>query len=137
MPGGFTDTRGRQPRRVRGFSAKGMPARIGAAEVPFGGSCEGPKNAVALNISQEGLNANVAITNNSALPAECAYTGTKVSGLLGNNVSRNISVGPNSTGNITDLLGPPFGSTYRGTAKCTAQYDGKSVSIGEASQNVP
>ena len=76
---------------------------------------------MALNISQEGLNANVAITNNSALPAECAYTGTKVGGLLGDNVSRNISVRPNGTGNITDLLWPPSGSTYRGTAKCTAQ----------------
>jgi hypothetical protein len=116
---------------------KTCPPGSAATEVPFGGTCEGPKNAVALNISQEGLNANVAITNNSALPADCAYTGTKVSGLLGNNVSRNISVGPNSTGNITDLLWPPLGSTYRGTAKCTAQYDGKSVSIGEASQNVP
>lgn len=115
---------------------KTCPPGSATAEVPFGGTCEGPKNAVALSITREGLNANVAITNNSALPADCAYTGTKISGLLGNNVSRNISVGPNSTGNITDLLWPPLGSTYRGTVKCTAQYDGKSVSIGEDSQNV-
>ena len=62
---------------------KPCPPGSAATEVPFGGTCEGPENAVALNISQEGLNANVAITNNSALPAECAYTGTKIGGLLG------------------------------------------------------
>jgi hypothetical protein len=90
-----------------------------------------------MNITQEGLNANVAITNNSALPAECAYNATKTGGLLGPaSVSRNLSVPANATGNITDLLWPPLGTSYRATAKCTAQYDGKQVSIGEATQNV-
>ena len=113
------------------------PPGSAATEVPAGQQCEGPKNAVTMQVTQEGLNANVAITNNSALPADCAYTATKTGGLLGPaSVSRNVSVGPNSTGNITDLLWPPLGTSYRATAKCTAQYDGKSTSIGESTQNV-
>ena len=116
---------------------KACPPGSAAESVPFGQQCQGPTNAVVMNITQEGLNANVAITNNSALPAECAYTATKTGGLLGpGSVSRNISVGPNSTGNITDMLWPPLGTSYRATAKCTAQYDGKSTSIGESTQNV-
>ncbi len=116
---------------------KTCPPGSAAPEVPFGQQCEGPKNAVTMQVTQEGLNANVAITNNSALPADCAYTATKTGGLLGPaSVSRNVSVGPNSTGNITDMLWPPLGTTYRATAKCTAQYDGKSTSIGESTVNV-
>jgi hypothetical protein len=117
--------------------AKTCPPGSAATEVPFGGQCEGPKNAVVMQVTQEGLNANVAITNNSALPADCAYTATKTGGLLGPaSVTRNVNVGPNSTGNITDMLWPPIGTSYRATAKCTAQYDGKSTSIGESTVNV-
>ena len=118
-------------------AAKDCPPGSKAATATPPAVCEAPTNAVSMNITQEGLNANVAITNNSALPAECAYTATKTGGLLGPaSVSRNISVGPNSTGNITDMLWPPIGTSYRATAKCTAQYDGKSTSIGESTQNV-
>jgi hypothetical protein len=69
--------------------------------------CEGPTNAVTMNITKEGINANAAITNNSALPADCAYTATKTAGLIGpGSVNRSASVGPNSTESITDLLWP-------------------------------
>lgn len=116
---------------------KACPAGSAQAEVPFGQSCAPPANAVSMNITQEGLNANVAVTNNSALPAECAYTATKTSGLLGpGTVNRNVSVPPNGSANITDMLWPPPLVSYRATVKCTAQYDGKSVSIGESTQNV-
>lgn len=116
---------------------KKCPPGSAALEVPSGQECAAPTNAVSMNITQEGLNANVAITNKSALPAECAYTATKTSGLLGQaNVSRSVSVPANGTGNITDLLWPPLGSTYRATATCTATYDGKQVTIGESTQNV-
>ena len=79
----------------------------------------------------------MAITNNSALPAERAYTATKTSGLIGpGTVNRSVSVGPNSTGNITDLTWPPPLVSYRATVNCTATYDGKQVSIGESTANV-
>jgi hypothetical protein len=117
--------------------AKDCPPGSKAATATPPAVCEAPTNAVSMNITQEGLNANVAITNNSALPAECAYTATKTSGLLGpGTVNRNISVGPNATGNITDLLWPAPFVSYRATAKCTATYDGKQVTIGESTQNV-
>lgn len=113
------------------------PPGSAAAEVPAGQQCQGPTNAVSMNITQEGLNANVAVTNNSALPAECAYTATKTGGLVGpGTVTRNVSVPANGTGNITDMLWPPPLVSYRATVKCTATYDGKQVSIGESTQNV-
>jgi hypothetical protein len=116
---------------------KECPPGSAAPEVPFGQECAGPANAVSMNVTQEGLNANVAITNNSPLPAECTYTATKTGGLLGPaSVNRNVSVGPNSTGNITDMLWPPLGTSYRASTKCTANYDGKQVSIGESTQNI-
>ncbi len=116
---------------------KQCPPGSAATEVPAGQSCAAPTNAVSMNITREGLNANVAVTNNSALPAECAYTATKTRGLLGPaSVNRNLSVGANSTGNITDLTFPPPLVSYDATVKCTATYDGKQVSIGEASQTV-
>jgi hypothetical protein len=113
------------------------PAGSTTDTVPFGQQCQGPKNAVAMSITQEGLNANVAITNNSALPADCAYTAKRTSGLLGpQSVSRNLNVPANSTGNITDLLWPAPLVTYQANVKCTAQYDGKPLNIGEANQTV-
>jgi hypothetical protein len=116
---------------------KNCPPGSAANTVPAGQNCEGPKNAVSMTITQEGLNANVAVTNNSALPADCAYTATRTGGLLGPaSVSRNVSVGPNATGNITDLLWPPPLVSYRATVNCKATYDGKQVSIGESTQNV-
>ncbi len=113
------------------------PPGSAASEVPFGGECTGPTNAVVLSVTQQGLGANVTVTNNSALPANCAYTATKTGGLIGpGSVNRDVSVGPNSTGTIDGLLWPPIGSTYRATVNCTATYDGKQVSIGESTQNV-
>jgi hypothetical protein len=116
---------------------KSCPPGSAADTVPAGQQCQGPKNAVTLSVTQEGINANVAVTNNSALPAECAYTATRTGGILGPaSVNRNVSVGPNATGNITDLLWPPPLVSYRATVKCTATYDGKQVTIGESTQNV-
>jgi hypothetical protein len=116
---------------------KTCPPGSAQAEVPFGQECAGPTNAVSLNITQEGLNANAAVTNNSALPAECAYTATKTGGLIGPaNVNRSVSVPANGTANITDMLWPPPLVSYRATVKCTATYDGKQVTIGESTQNV-
>lgn len=106
--------------------------------VPADQQCQGPTNAVSMNITQEGSNANVAVTNNSALPAECAYTATKASAIMVGpaTVNRNVSVGPNSTGNITDMLWPLPLVSYNATVKCTATYDGKQVTIGEDSETV-
>jgi hypothetical protein len=116
---------------------KACPPGSAATEVPAGQQCQPPTNAVSMNISREGLNANVAVTNNSALPAECAYTATKTGGLVGpGTVNRNVSVGPNGTGNITDMLFPPPLVSYRATVKCTATWDGKQVTIGESTQNI-
>ena len=116
---------------------KVCPPGSATADVPAGQECKGPTNAVTLSVTREGLSANVAVTNNSALPAECAYTATRTGGILGPaSVNRNVSVGPNSTGNITDLLWPPPLVSYRATVKCTATYDGKQVTIGESTQNV-
>ena len=116
---------------------KSCPPGSAQTEVPFGQDCAGPTNAVSLNITQEGLNANAAVTNNSALPAECSYTATKTGGLIGPaNVNRSVSVPANGTGNITDMLWPPPLVSYRATVKCTATYDGKQVTIGESTQNV-
>jgi hypothetical protein len=118
-------------------AAKDCPPGSKAATATPPAQCEAPTNAVVLEVSREGLNANVAITNNSALPAECAYHATRTSGLLGPaNVDRNVSVGPNATGNITDLLFPPPLVSYKATATCTATYDGKQVTIGESTKNV-
>jgi hypothetical protein len=116
---------------------KQCPPGSATATVSPGQQCTGPTNAVSMNITQEGLNANVAVTNNSPLPAECAYTATKTSGLLGpGTVNRNVSVPANGTANITDMLWPAPLVSYRATVKCTAQYDGKSTVIGESTQNV-
>jgi hypothetical protein len=116
---------------------KTCPPGSATTEVPASQQCQGPKNAVTLSVTRQGINANVAVTNNSALPAECAYTATRTSGIVGpGSVNRNISVGPNSTGNITDLLFPPPLVSYSATVKCTATYDGKQVSIGESTQTV-
>ncbi|TFV60983.1 hypothetical protein E4P42_01995 [Mycobacterium sp. PS03-16] len=107
------------------------------ATVPPDQQCAPPANAVSMNITREGLNANVAVTNNSALPAECAYTATRASGLVGpGTVNRNVSVPPNGTGNITDMLWPPPLVSYNTKVTCTASYDGKRVTIGEATQTV-
>lgn len=116
---------------------KTCPPGSAQAEVPAGQQCAGPTNAVSMNITQEGLNANVAVTNNSPLPAECAYTATKTSGLLGpGTVNRSVSVPANGTANITDMLWPAPLVSYRATVKCTATYDGKQTTIGESTQNV-
>jgi hypothetical protein len=107
------------------------------ATVPGDQQCAAPTTAVSMSITQEGVNANVAVTNNSALPADCAYTATRTSGLLGpGTVNRSVSVPANGTGNITDMLWPPPLVSYRATVKCTATYDGKQVTIGESTQNV-
>jgi hypothetical protein len=117
--------------------AKTCPPGSAADTVPAGQQCQGPTNAVSMDITQEGLNANVAVTNNSALPAECAYTATKTGGLVGPaTVNRSVSVPANGTGNITDMLWPPPLVSYRATVKCTATFDGKQVSIGESTKNV-
>jgi hypothetical protein len=116
---------------------KQCPPGSAAAEVPAGQECAAPTNAVSMNITREGLNANVAVTNKSALPAECAYTATRTSGLLGPaNVNRNVSVPANGTGNITDMLWPAPLVSYQAKVSCTATYDGKQVTIGESTQNV-
>jgi hypothetical protein len=104
--------------------------------VPAGQTCAAPANAVSLNITRNGLNAKVAITNKSSLPAKCTYTATKNSGIGPQQVDRNIDVDASGTGTISDLLWPTLGSSYSATAKCTVTYDGKQTSIGQASQNV-
>ncbi|MGP4056552.1 hypothetical protein ACTWP6_17300 [Mycobacterium sp. 4D054] len=119
------------------LAQKNCPPGSLSATVPGDQQCAAPTNAVSMNVTRAGLNANVAVTNKSALPAECAYTATRTSGLLGpETVNRNVSVGANSTGNITDLLWPPPLVSYRATVRCTADYDGKQVTIGESTQNV-
>lgn len=118
------------------LAAKQCPPGSASATVPGDQQCTGPTNAIAMNITRNGIGANVAITNNSPLPAECAYTATKISGLGPATINRNVSVGANSTGNITDLLWPPPLVSYRATVTCTANYDGKQVTIGESTQNV-
>ncbi|GFG55522.1 hypothetical protein CQY20_30420 [Mycolicibacterium agri] len=116
---------------------KQCPPGSASAEVPAGQQCAAPTNAVSMNITREGMNANVAVTNKSALPAECAYTATRTSGLLGPaNVNRNVSVPANGTGNITDMLWPAPLVSYQAKVSCTATYDGKQVTIGESTQNV-
>jgi hypothetical protein len=103
---------------------------------PPGQQCAAPANAVAINITQNGFNANAAITNNSSLPAKCAYTATKTSGLGPQTVNRNIDVGPNTTNAITDMLWPPLFTSYNAVVECTVTYNGKQTSIGRASQPV-
>jgi len=104
--------------------------------VAAGQQCAAPANAVGINVTRSGLNANVAITNKSSLPAKCTYTATKTSGLGPQEVDRNIDVGANSTNAITDMLWPSLGASYNATAKCAVTYDGKQTSIGQANQNV-
>jgi hypothetical protein len=116
---------------------KPCPPGSASTSVPGDQQCTGPTNAVTMNVTRAGLNANVAVTNSSPLPAECSYTATKTSGVLGPpRVDRSVSVGPNSTGTITDLLWPAPLVSYRATVKCTADYDGKQITIGESTQNV-
>jgi hypothetical protein len=112
------------------------PAGSAADTVAAGQQCAAPANAVAVNITRNGLNANVAITNKSSLPAKCSYTATKNGGLGPQEIDRSIDVGANSTGTITDMLWPPLGTSYSATVKCTVTYDGKQTSIGQAGQNV-
>lgn len=115
---------------------KNCPPGSASATVPADQQCTGPANAVSMNITRNGFNAKVAITNKSGLPAKCSYTATKNSGVGPGEVDRNIDVDANSTGTITDLLWPTLGSSYSATVKCTATYDGKQTPIGQASQNV-
>ncbi|MFC7672019.1 hypothetical protein ACFQWH_03005 [Mycolicibacterium sp. GCM10028919] len=115
---------------------KTCPPGSATPDVPAGQQCQGPTNAVTLSITRQGLSANVAVTNKSALPAECAYTATRTAGVGPASVNRNISVGANSTGNITDVAWPLPLMSYRATVTCTATYDGKQVTIGESTQNV-
>jgi len=104
--------------------------------VPAGQQCGAPTNAVALNITRNGLNARAAVTNNSSLPAKCTYTATKSGGVGPQEVDRSIDVGPNSTSAITDMAWPPLLTTYNAVVKCTVTYNGKQTSIGQSSQNV-
>ncbi len=62
---------------------KQCPPGSVATEVAADQQCQGPTNAVTLSVTQKGINANVAVTNKSALPADCTYTATKQSGSLG------------------------------------------------------
>ena len=90
-----------------------------------------------MNITKNGFKANVAVTNSSALPADCAYKATKTEGIFGDQeVERSLSVGPNSTGNISDMGFPAPGISYDTTVTCTATYNGNQVTIGEAAQKV-
>jgi hypothetical protein len=112
------------------------PAGSDTPTVPAGQQCAAPTNAVAMNITQHGLNANAAITNKSGLPAHCTYTATRTSGIAPQEVDRTIDVGADSTSAITDMLWPPPLVSYHAVVRCTATYNGKQVSIGESSQNV-
>ena len=104
--------------------------------VPAGHECVPPRDAVSLAISRNGLNARVAITNNSGLPAKCNYTATKAGGLGPQEVDRSLDVGAHATSTITDMLFPPLGTTYNAVVTCTVTYDGKQLSIGQSSQTV-
>ncbi len=109
-----------------------------SANVPAGQQCGAPTNAVAMSITRDPdvFNADVAITNNSSLPAQCAYTATKSGGLGPQTVKESANVGPNSTATLTDMLWPPLGTTYNAVVNCTVTYNGKQTSIGQASQPV-
>jgi hypothetical protein len=107
-----------------------------ADTVPAGQKCSPPTNAVSMSVSRNGFNARVAINNNSGLPAKCNYTATKSQGIGPGEVDRSVDVGANGTGTITDMLFPPLGTTYNATVKCTAQYDGRTVTIGQTSQAI-
>lgn len=112
------------------------PAGSVTDTVPAGQQCGAPTNAVAMSLTRSGLNAHAAVTNNSNLPAKCSYTATKTSGLGPQEVDKSIDVGAKTTGTITDLLWPPFGTSYKAVVNCMVTYDGKQTSIGQASQNV-
>lgn len=112
------------------------PAGSVTDTVPAGQQCGAPTNAVAMNITRSGLNAHAAVTNNSSLPAKCSYTATKTGGLGPQEVDKSVDVGPKGTSTITDMLWPALGTSYNAVVKCTATYDGKQTSIGQASQNV-
>jgi hypothetical protein len=105
--------------------------------VPAGQQCAAPTNAVALNITRNGLNARVVVTNNSSLLAKCTYTATKIDGVGPQEVDKSIVVGvKGSTTTINDMLWPPPFTSYNAVVKCTATYNGTQTSIGEASQKV-
>jgi hypothetical protein len=104
--------------------------------VPAGQQCAAPTNAVALNITRNGLNARVVVTNNSSLLAKCTYTATKTDGVGPQEVDRSIVVGVKGTTTINDMLWPPLFTSYNAVVKCTATYNGTQTSIGEASQKV-
>jgi hypothetical protein len=112
------------------------PAGSVADTVPAGQQCGAPTHAVGLNIARNGLNAHATVTNDSTLLAKCTYTATKADGVGPQEVDRSIDVGPKGTTTITDMLWPPLFTTYNAVVKCTATYDGKQTSIGEASQKV-
>ena len=99
--------------------------------------CAPPANVITMNITgSPGGNANVAITNNSAIPAKCAYSAKKQGiGLGPQSVDRSVDVPPNGTGTIDDMLFP-IAVTYNATATCTGTWDGKQVPLGTASQSV-
>jgi hypothetical protein len=116
------------------------PAGSASSTVPPGQQCAAPTNAVAMNITQSGLNAHAAITNKSNLPASCSYTAKKTRGdivvLAPQEVDKHIDVGANSTNSITDMLWPPPGTSYHAVVTCTVTYNGKETSVGQASQDV-
>jgi hypothetical protein len=112
------------------------PAGSVTDTVPAGQQCGAPTNAVALNITRNGLNARAAVTNNSSLPAKCTYTATKADGVGPQEVDRSIDVGPKSTTTITDMLWPPLLTSYNAVVKSTVTYNGTQTSIGQASQKV-
>lgn len=103
--------------------------------VPAGQQCV-PPHGLAMNISRNGLNANVAISNNSGLPAKCSYTATKSGGFGPQEVDRSVDIAAHGKGSITDMLWPPLGTSYNAVVTCTVNYDGKQTSIGQVSQTV-
>lgn len=107
------------------------------ATVPAGENCAAPENVITMNITgSPGGNANVAITNNSAIPAKCTYNAKKQGlGLGPASVDRSVDVPPNGTGTIDDMLFP-IAVTYNATAKCTGTWDGKQVTLGTATKSV-
>ena len=117
--------------------AKTCPPGSKADSVTPPAQCAPPENAITMNITgSPGGNANVAINNNSGLPASCDYNAKKQGlGLGPASVDRQVNVPPNGTGTIDDMLFP-IGVTYNATVKCTGTWDGKPVTIGTASQSV-
>ncbi|QZA07522.1 hypothetical protein K3U94_21775 [Mycolicibacter heraklionensis] len=121
---------------VPGAAPVQCPAGSVEATVPAGQPCAPPHDDVAMYITPQGVDAHVAITNKSSLPAQCAYTATKVVGLGPQTVSRTVEVGPNSTSSITDMLWPPPFTIYDAEVDCTVIYEGLTWPIGKAGQKL-